>query len=64
MSNSAATICRELAATGVEIAIDDFGAGHSSLRYLTLLSPTRIKVDRSFISEVATNPKGGAVVAG
>ena len=62
--DSAAGACRELAATGVEIAIDDFGAGHSSLRYLTLLSPTRIKVDRSFISEVATNPRGGAVVGG
>ncbi len=62
--DSAAGICRELAAIGVEIAIDDFGSGHSSLRYLTLLSPTRIKVDRSFISEVATSPKGGAVVGG
>ena len=61
---SAVDICRELAAIGVEIAIDDFGAGHSSLRYLTLLSPTRIKVDRSFISEVATSPRGGAVVGG
>ena len=59
---SAAGICRELAATGVEITIDDFGSGHSSLRYLTLLSPARIKVDRSFISEVGTKPKGGAVV--
>jgi diguanylate cyclase (GGDEF)-like protein len=61
---SAASTCRELAAIGVEIAIDDFGSGHSSLRYLTLLSPARIKVDRSFISEVATNPRGGAVVVG
>ena len=62
--DSAVGICRELAAIGVEIAIDDFGSGHSSLRYLTLLSPTRIKVDRSFIGEVATNPRGGAVVGG
>ncbi len=60
----AARICGELAATGVEIAIDDFGAGHSSLRYLTLLSPARIKIDRSFIGEVGHRPKGEAVVAG
>ncbi len=62
--DGAAHICGELAATGVEIAIDDFGAGHSSLRYLTLLSPARIKIDRSFISEVGHSPKGEAVVAG
>ncbi|MFQ5351306.1 MAG: EAL domain-containing protein, partial [Thermoanaerobaculia bacterium] len=48
----------------VQITVDDFGAGHSSLRYLTQLAPTRIKIDRSFISEVSTSPRGGAVVAG
>jgi diguanylate cyclase (GGDEF)-like protein/PAS domain S-box-containing protein len=35
---------------GIGIALDDFGTGYSSLSYLTLLHPTIIKIDRSFVS--------------
>jgi diguanylate cyclase (GGDEF)-like protein len=41
---------REIKASGVRILLDDFGTGHSSLRYLSQLPVDAIKLDRSFIS--------------
>jgi diguanylate cyclase (GGDEF)-like protein/PAS domain S-box-containing protein len=40
---------------GIGIALDDFGTGYSSLSYLALLSPTIIKIDRSFVSPAQAN---------
>jgi diguanylate cyclase (GGDEF)-like protein/PAS domain S-box-containing protein len=40
---------------GIGIALDDFGTGYSSLSYLTLLRPTIIKIDRSFVSPANEN---------
>jgi Amt family ammonium transporter len=40
---------------GIGIALDDFGTGYSSLSYLALLSPTIIKIDRSFVSPSQAN---------
>jgi len=39
----------------IGIALDDFGTGYSSLSYLTLLHPTIIKIDRSFVSPTNEN---------
>ncbi len=60
----AARICSELAALGVRVVIDDFGAGQTSLRHLTRLSPAKIKIDRSLFRGVESDPKAAAVVAG
>ncbi|MHB1499661.1 MAG: putative bifunctional diguanylate cyclase/phosphodiesterase [Candidatus Dormibacteria bacterium] len=47
---------------GVRIAIDDFGTGHSSLAQLQLLPVDAIKVDQSFVRQLADDPTAAAVV--
>ncbi|WP_052950326.1 putative bifunctional diguanylate cyclase/phosphodiesterase [Devosia limi] len=51
-----------LLALGSRIALDDFGTGHSSLTYIQNLPLDRIKVDRSFVAEVTSNPTSRAII--
>jgi diguanylate cyclase (GGDEF)-like protein len=48
-------------AMGIKMAIDDFGTGYSSLSYLQRFSVDKIKIDRSFITDVTTNPGDAAI---
>ena len=41
---------------GCQVALDDFGAGHTSLRHLQSLAVDTVKIDGSFISNLATSP--------
>ncbi|MFT3847415.1 MAG: EAL domain-containing protein [Propionivibrio sp.] len=52
------------AALGVQFSLDDFGTGYSSLTYLRQLPVTRVKIDRSFVSEMLTNAEDQAVIRG
>lgn len=49
---------------GISIAIDDFGTGFSSLSYLRHLPVDKVKIDRSFINNIANNSKDAAIVQG
>jgi diguanylate cyclase (GGDEF)-like protein/PAS domain S-box-containing protein len=53
---------RSLSELGVRIALDDFGAGHSSLAFLARLPLDQIKIDRSFVTDLATNSGNDVIV--
>lgn len=57
------SLLTELHEAGLAIAIDDFGAGHSSLGRLRDLPVQVLKVDRAFISRVPDDPGSAAIVA-
>lgn len=55
-------VLRDLAGSGVEIAVDDFGAGYSSLTRLRTMPVQVLKIDRTFLQGVPDDPEATAIV--
>jgi len=61
-SEGAFLVLRQLRDLGIKIAMDDFGTGYSSLGYLRRFPFDKIKIDKSFIEDIATKEDSIAIV--
>ncbi len=59
--DAARDILTKLRADGFSIAIDDFGSGNTSLRYLKYLPATKLKIDRSLIADITVNSRSAEI---
>jgi diguanylate cyclase (GGDEF)-like protein/PAS domain S-box-containing protein len=64
MKNPEATLktLQQLKSMGIRIAIDDFGTGYSSIYYLKKFPIDTIKIDRSFVDDIVTDPNDATIV--
>ena len=61
-SENAVAVLQALSDMGIRLAMDDFGTGYSSLSYLKRFPVHTIKIDRSFIADIATDPDDQEII--
>jgi len=62
-AESTAAVLRELKMMGVHLAVDDFGIGYSSMSYLRQFPIDVLKIDRSFVSQITSDPDDSTIVS-
>ena len=62
LSEAQLDVLRRIRDRGISIVVDDFGTGYSSLQYVQRFPIDILKIDRSFVTGLGTNPGDGAVV--
>jgi diguanylate cyclase (GGDEF)-like protein len=55
-------LLEELSCMGILVSVDDFGTGYSSMSYLRRFPIDKLKIDKSFVSEMATRPEDASIV--
>ena len=59
-----AAVAATLRAAGVRVAVDDFGTGYASLRYLERIPTDVLKIDRAYVAAITSSPGAAALVRG
>ena len=62
-AESSAALLQELKTLGVHLAVDDFGTGYSSLSYLQQFPIDVLKIDKSFVQRITSDPDGSSIVS-